>query len=120
MDLSTLKAEHPDVYQAAVKVGVDQERDRVRAHLIGAKMSGEPSGGMKIACDAIESGAEPSHALTMEYHAVAMNAKTLQNFADDDKAVGNTADGASPKDDKEALGEEVVSRFEKRMGVSHG
>ena len=33
MNLSELKATHPDVHAAAVQVGIDQERDRVGAHL---------------------------------------------------------------------------------------
>ncbi|MHC4646826.1 MAG: S49 family peptidase, partial [Planctomycetota bacterium] len=33
MDLNELKMKHPDVYAAAVREGVDNERDRVKAHL---------------------------------------------------------------------------------------
>ena len=41
MDLGTLKAQHPDVYSAAVQVGTDQAYDSVNAHLILGKSSGD-------------------------------------------------------------------------------
>lgn len=69
MDLATLKAQHPAVYQAAVAEGENQERDRVVAHLT----LGEQSGDMKTASDAIRAGEGMTQTITAKYLAAGMN-----------------------------------------------
>lgn len=56
MDLKTLEKEHPELYQAAVQVGVEQERKRVRAHV---KM-GKSHNALDVTFAAIESGVSVS------------------------------------------------------------
>jgi hypothetical protein len=72
MDLTQLKTEHPAVYEAAVAVGRDTERDRVCAHL---KMGAE-SGDMETAVTAITDGSDMTMTLQATYLSAARN-KTL-------------------------------------------
>jgi ClpP class serine protease len=52
MDIKTLEKEHPELYQAVVQVGVDQERERVTAHLT----MGKSHNALDVAFKAIDSG----------------------------------------------------------------
>ena len=69
MDLKELVAQHPDVYQAAVQAGIDQERDRVGAHLT----MGEASGDTTTAFTAIKDGSAMTATLQATYLAAGMN-----------------------------------------------
>lgn len=86
MDLSQLKQEHPAVYAAAVKQGVDQERERVAAHL----QMGESSGAMDIAARAINDGSElaGNNKLAAEYASAGMNKQNLQARQGDNPDTG--------------------------------
>lgn len=69
MDLKTLIAEHPGVYEAAVNAGVEKERDRVSAHLI----AGEHSGDMETAVKAAVEGTAMTEKLRTQYMMKAAN-----------------------------------------------
>lgn len=110
MDIDELKAKHPDIYQAAVKQGVDQERDRVTAHLI----MGESSGDTKSAIAAIKDGSEMTAALQATYFSAGMSRKDVNNRqSDDDDA--SAADDADDTETDEAG--TVASAVESKMGV---
>ena len=118
MDLAKLRAEHPDVYAAAVQDGVRQERDRAGAHLT----MGKASGAMDTAVKAVLEGTEMTATLQSEYMAAGMNRQAQAAALADDGAAGDAADNVAPKgsDDKpagEAMDEQVTALLEKRMGA---
>lgn len=83
MDLETLKAEHPEVFSAAVNIGIEKERDRVNAHII----MGMQSGDTKTAFEAIKKGDEMTATLQATYMTAAMNNANVKNRqADSDDA----------------------------------
>jgi len=94
MDLDKLKAEHPAVYQAAVKIGEEKgvaaERERVESFLI----AGEQSGDMKLAQESIKSGAQMSGKLLTQFTMAAANRKDLGERAAEDDEVAPGAEGA--------------------------
>lgn len=94
MDLNTLKAQHADVYAAAVQEGVTQERDRVGAHVT----MGEASGDMKTAITAINDGSAMTAQLQATYMAAGMNRQDVNNRQDDD-AGADAGDGAGADED---------------------
>lgn len=114
MDLQTLKAQHPDVYAAAVQEGRDQERDRVGAHL---KM-GEASGDMKTAIGAIGDGSAMTATLQATYLAAGMNRSDVQARQDDD-AEASAADeaNASDADAEAAAGDNILTLAAEFCGV---
>lgn len=69
MDLDELKAKHPELYRAAVKVGADAERDRVTAFVTAGEMSGD----MKTALEQIKGGGEMTQTLSMQFMMAATN-----------------------------------------------
>lgn len=111
MDLKQLKAQHPDVYTAAVQEGVDQERDRVNAHLT----MGEASGDTKTAFAAIKDGSGMTATLQAQYMTAGMNRNDVANRQDDD-ADANAGDNANASDNQDS-GEDVASLVEARLGV---
>lgn len=90
MDLTTLKAQHPDVYAAAKADGQAEERERVSAHLI----MGESSGDMKTAIAAAKDGTEMTMSLQATYMAAGMNRSDADDRQADDSEVAEGADGA--------------------------
>lgn len=98
MDLQTLKAQHPAVYEAAMQEGVNKERERVAAHLI----MGEASGDMKTAISAAKEGTEMTASINATYLAAGMNRSDTANRQDDDDAAGAAADNADDSDDASA------------------
>jgi len=100
MDRNTLMALHPDVYAAVVKEGVDQERDRVTAHMT----MGEASGDMKTASEAIKNGDGMTMTLQATYMTAGRNNADInarQGDADDSSASDN-ADSSAADADSEA------------------
>lgn len=85
MDLMTLKAQHPEVYAAAVQAGVTQERERACAHL----RLGEASGAMGIAVTAIREGSDLGISLQAEYMAAGLNKRDMDNRAADDASAAD-------------------------------
>lgn len=113
MDLKTLKAQHPDVYEAAMQDGVTQERDRVSAHLT----MGEASGDMKTALAAINEGTAMTASLSAKYMAAGLNRKDRDNRQDDEGATSAAADGAESEPTGEDAAEAVCSAVEAKLGI---
>lgn len=113
MDLKTLKAQHPDVYAAAVQEGADQERDRVTAHLI----MGEKSGAMETASKAIKDGEPMTATLQATYLTAGMNRSDVSTRQEED-AAASAADNASASEDGADASDNVASLVEARLGVT--
>ena len=92
MDIKTLKASHPDIYEAAVQDGVKLERDRVTAHLTLGEMAGDE--GMKLALENIEKGADCTHSVNAKYTALAMKRSERGTRQRETDEAGKAADGA--------------------------
>jgi len=111
MDLTELKANHPDVYAAAVAEGVNQERDRVSAHL----ELGTASGDIETAHAAIRDGSEMTQALSAKYLAAGMN-RAAENTRESENvpagASNSEAEGAA-----EDKGAEIAALVEELEGV---
>jgi ClpP class serine protease len=113
MDLRTLKAQHPDIYDLACADGTKAERDRVVAHLTMGQTGGEE--GLKIALAAVEAGTDMNMTSLAKYQAVALNQRDRTLRQQDDKQVGEAADGAKKAAEAKAevkepdLGDQVVS-----------
>lgn len=112
MDLATLKAQHPDVYDAAVKEGVDQERDRAGAFLEAGKMAGD----YKAAHEDIANGVDFSNVKSMEYLRKAQNNADISGRDQDREDTDAAADaGAAPnaqpngEDDEETAVQDAVA-----------
>lgn len=114
MDLNTLMAQHPDVYAAAVKQGVDNERDRVSAHLT----MGEASGDMATAVAAVNDGSAMTASLYAKYMAANMNRSDIAAREGDDVAVAAAANGAQEELTGEAASDQVAALVESKLGIS--
>lgn len=92
MDLNELKSKHPDIYAQAVAVGVDQgieqERDRVEAHLT----MGEAGDCMAIAVKNIREKKALTNAVNAEYMAAGITAKAKADIVADNQGEIETAD----------------------------
>lgn len=111
MDLKEMKANHPDVYAAAVAEGVNQERDRVSAHL----EMGTASGDIETAHAAIRDGSNMTQALSAKYLAAGMNRAAEKTRADENEPVGASAsDAEGSGEDK---GAEIAALVEGLEGV---
>lgn len=118
MNLQELKANHPDLYSAAVEIGANGERDRVTAHLT----MGEASGAMDTAVKAIKDGSLMTVTLQAEYMAAGMNRGDTTTRTEDDKAAAAAleaaADGGAGEQITESDDDEIVcSIVEKNLGV---
>jgi ATP-dependent protease ClpP protease subunit len=111
MDITLLKAQHPDVYAAAVQLGVAQERDRVGAHL---KM-GETSGDTATASKAIIDGSEMTATLQATYMSAAMDKRDIAQRQSENTSAESGSDGSAGADDKGHS--DVASRVEALLGL---
>jgi ClpP class serine protease len=113
MTLEELRAQHPELYNAAVQAGVMQERDRVDAHLT----MGEASGDRETASKAIRSGDAMTQALQAKYLAAGMNRADRKTRQSESDAAGVVADGAKPTAEPgEEFAASVVTVLERRLG----
>lgn len=113
MDLITLKNEHPAVFAEAVDAGVQQERDRVSAHLI----KGKASGALDVALDAIENGHGMTATIDAKYFAAGLNKRDDDNRKADDadaSAALKNADTSADKNDSEE--DQVLALVSEQMG----
>lgn len=106
MDLATLQAQHPGVYAAAVQIGVDNERDRVTAHLI----MGETAGAMDTAVAAVKNGDAMTATLQATYLTAGLNRRDQEKRQQDDKDPG--ASGGDADD----VGAVVVAKVAELIG----
>jgi ClpP class serine protease len=114
MDLEQLKAEYPAVYKAAVESGVQQERDRVTAHI----QLGE-SGDMKVALEAVKDGSEITQTTYSAHMAAAINRREVEARNDDNVVVDGATNGAKTekKDTEDEFQGEVLARLKKLVGT---
>lgn len=110
MDLATLKAQHPATFSAAVQEGIDQERDRVTAHVT----MGEASGDVKTALAAINDGSAMTATLSAKYMAAGMNRSDV-NARQADETPAINADLTTPAANSDA--QIVAAMVAKRAGV---
>lgn len=119
MDLTTLKAEHPEVFRAAVDIGrsegqeagVKAERDRVNAHL----EMGEASGDTEAAAEFIKGGNALMES-SVQSRYMAASIKTSTRAASDEEspeALGNgdtpgTKTGGASEADVKALADDIL------------
>ena len=80
MTIDELKVQDPDLYKKVFEAGVEQERDRVQAHLT----LGKQSGAMEAAVKHIEDGDSLTQTINAEYMAAGMNKADVDKRADDD------------------------------------
>lgn len=114
MDLEQLKAEHPAVYKAAVEIGVQQERDRVQAHI----NLGE-TGDMKVALEAVKDGSEITQTTYSAHMAAAINRREVEARNDDNGDVEGATNGAQTKkeDTEDEFQGQVLERLKKLVGM---
>jgi Ser/Thr protein kinase RdoA (MazF antagonist) len=102
---------------AAVARGVEQERDRVKAHL----QMGESCGDMSIALEAIRSGAVMTQEFTARYMSAGMN-RADRTKRQGDATTAETAlkgvESATPATGAD-LGDQIVARLEVGKGFVH-
>ncbi len=79
MTIDELKVQDPDLYKKVFEAGVEQERDRVQAHLT----LGKQSGAMEAAVKHIEDGDGMTQTITAEYMAAGMNKADVDKREDD-------------------------------------
>ena len=109
MDLNTLRAEHADVYNEAVQAGVNQERQRVKAHLV----YGKSAGATDLAIKAIEDGTDCNDPVVQaEYFAARENKKIVDDTETDDKEV----DKALANADKNKTAQTEEQKLEAEVG----
>lgn len=114
MDLRKLKAEHPEIFEAAAKEGADAERDRVCAHLeLG---SGGGQEGLDVAIAAIKAGDGMTMTVTAKYQRIALNQRDRTDRQTDDKKIEGAADGAQSQEIAPDLGDKVVAIMRERRG----
>lgn len=113
MDLEQFKAEHPAVYKAAVELGVQQERERVTAHLKLGK-----TGDIDAAHKAIEDGSNVTQLTYADHMAAALNRRDTQARNEDDDAVLDATNGAKPKkvDEMDELQGQVLAELRSLVG----
>lgn len=123
MDLKTLQAQHPEAYEAAVKLGGDQEHDRVCAHLTLGEQAGEE--GLKVAFEAITKREPMTQTFTARYMACAMNRRDRterQTESDEAGAAANKAKQDEPA--AQDMGDKVAAILAatrgKKKAVAHG
>jgi ATP-dependent protease ClpP protease subunit len=111
MTIDKLKAEHPDVYAAAVKAGVNQERDRVGAWVTFADVD------VKAVTEGIKSGDAISATVTAELSRKAFSAQAvtaLENGSPKPLATTEpetTTEDSSPVNPELAALEAQVNKF---------
>jgi len=116
MTIETLKAEHPDVYAAAVNSGVEQERDRIGAFLVYADVD------MKAVKAGIESGKQITQTQIAELSRKSLQVAALGTAATEtDKTVTTDA----PKSAEEiadaevkAAQDRILARTRERLNIN--
>lgn len=107
MDLKELMAQHPGVYSAAVQAGVDQERERVMAHL----KLGQASGAMSVALDAIKDGSALTLSLQADYMAAGLNRRDQSLRNADDATADAALTGANASDKSLDMQDRIAARL---------
>lgn len=104
MDLKTLQKDFPEVFEAAVKIGVETERKRAEAHLVMAEASGD----MKTAIEAIKTGSEMDSLCIAKYQAAGIrNSIMTARSSDNPEGINGELDTPS-KTEKDVVLEAVI------------
>ena len=74
MELSTFKAEHPELFTQVKGLGVKEERDRVTAHVV----MGEASGDMATALTAVKEGEAMTQTVQAKHLAAGINKASIE------------------------------------------
>lgn len=118
MDLNELKAKHPDVYNAAVQVGINEERERVNAHL----HMGKETAAMTVAIEAIEKGDGFGPMVTAKYVSAGMARNDQAARSEDDataaEALANAGEGGTGAKDATDEADFVAAAVETSLGVT--
>lgn len=85
MTREELKSQDPDLERKIYQAGIDDERDRVNAHLT----MGEAAGAMDTAIKHIKAGDKMTQTVNAEYLSAGMNRKDLDERASEDKKIGD-------------------------------
>lgn len=108
-----LRVQHRETYDAVMQLGVNQERDRVVAHVT----MGETCGDMAIATEAIRSGDAMTQTLTARYLAAAVNRKDRSTRQDEAEAAKKATEGANATAEQQGdLGDQVAAIMAERRG----
>lgn len=110
-NIAELKAQFPDLYAEAVKAGVDQERDRVKAHIT----MGETAGAIDLAVKNIKEGADFTQAINAEYMAEGFKNRDI-NDRNDDEPEGDLGADSSDDADDEAEQAAYEAKLAKKRG----
>lgn len=107
MNLEDFKAQHSDIFAQAKKEGVEQERERVKAHLILA----EAYNANEIAFKAIKEGVSITPTLQAEYLAAGANRENIKARADDNP------DAVVTETKEENIADKLYTKLEERLNV---
>lgn len=117
IDLKTLRAQHRDLYDEIVAIGVDQgakdERDRVLAHL----EMGEASGDLKTAFAAIREGKAMTQQLSAKYLAASMNRADRKTRQAETDEAGEAIAGADKTTVVSDVSEASLRKMEEARGI---
>lgn len=119
MNIETLKAEHPEVFRAAVELGAKTERERVCAHL----KLGESAKAVETAISAIRDGRELTQDMQAEYMAAAMSARDTAHRTDDSAQAQSTLAAAAPQEpvaEGEAEADAFAAAFKAGLSKARG
>ena len=117
MDLKTLRAQHPEAYEAAVAEGVTQERKRTKAHL----HMGAQCGDLSLAVDAINNGADFSDPEAQsKYLAAGMNRADRAVRQQETTTAAAAVEGAVVNTEARDMGDQVADLVEQMLGKKAG
>lgn len=105
MDISRLITEHPEVYDAAVAIGVTQERDRVKSHL----KCGAAANAIDLAIAAINAGGELDAVAQADYFSASLANRDRQNISADVSDAAGAANNVSASASENSLDDLVAS-----------
>ncbi len=95
VDIKTLKAENSELFAEVLQLGVNQERERVAAHIT----MGDASGDLKLTAKCIKDGSELTALISAEHSAYALRNRDISSRQAEDidinanKGSGDDADG---------------------------
>lgn len=116
MNIEQLKADHSDVYAAAVKIGVEQERDRVGAFMEFVDVDA------KAVSDGIKSGNQLSQTEMAAFSRKSLQASILGSAQKETEKTVTTETPETPEEKEakevEAFNKQVVEGAKKRLNLT--
>lgn len=120
MDLATLKANHPELYNQVVQIGADQERDRVGAFAKAAEIAGNDANAQKLALQCIADGSEMTQTRQMEFMGHAVNKRDVDARAaesEEAEAAAQAGAGGEAAGESDDPADQVAAALEAEVGV---